>query len=90
MANGFSEKVAGIITVKLAEYQAAQWEREREERRLQLEEQKEANRAYGEKRDAERAIQQAAADRKSRMHIALVAPLASIATAVIMWLLTRL
>lgn len=89
MANGFSGKQAWIITVKLAEHQAREWEREREERRLQLEEQKEANRLYGQQRDAERLAVQAKADHRTKILIACISVGGPALTAIVTWLLTR-
>lgn len=51
MSNGFTARVASLISQQVSEMQKIEWEREREERRLQLEEQREKNKAMGEERE---------------------------------------
>jgi len=86
MANGVSEKIARVagqvIVEKLTEAETRRWEREREDRRLQLEEQTARNREYGAKRDAELKEREQQRDHRTRMIIAIVGSLAGIIGAI--------
>lgn len=86
MGNGISEKIAKIAGSLIIENMAAmeekRWEREREERRLQLEEQIEKNREYGAKRDAEAAEREKEREHRTKRTIAIVGSLAAIIGAV--------
>ena len=50
--NGFSEKVAGIVSDVVTEQQKEEWKQEKEERQFQLDEQRMANEEKGNERDA--------------------------------------
>lgn len=52
LQNGLGEKIASSVTTAVKEYQQEQWEREREERKLQLEEQRIKNAEIGQEKDA--------------------------------------
>lgn len=79
LSNGFNRDVARIAADEaakvFAEAQQGQWEREREERRLELEEQKVHNEAMGKQKD-----------RVNRLMISAV----PIFSGVIMWLVNKL
>lgn len=51
LSNGFSDRLSGMIAREFLTLQQKIWEDEREERRLQLEEQRIKNKAMGEERE---------------------------------------
>jgi hypothetical protein len=97
IGNGVSEKIARVagqmLMERLAEIEEKRWQREREERKLELAEQVEKNREYGAKRDAEAkeraeklaaeiAAQEAARDRRMKITITVFTASAGIIGAI--------
>ena len=56
LSNGFSDRLSGMIAKEFLTLQQKIWEDEREERRLQLEEQRIKNKAMGEERERKMKI----------------------------------
>lgn len=56
LSNGFSNRLSGMIAKEFLILQQKIWEDEREERRLQLEEQREKNKAMGAERERKMKI----------------------------------